>query len=136
MDVVDGAIASMSRHDQPAEPELARRRAAAHAARHRPRSRRAATSCADYWEDGPRRTTRPFETGLKAGTAEVYLHEMPGGQYTNLQQQAEALGLGDRWHEIARAYAEVNQLFGDIVKVTPSCKVVGDMALFLVSQQT
>ena len=58
---------------------------------------------------------------------------MPGGQYTNLSEQAESMGLGHRWHEVARTYAEVNQLFGDIVKVTPSSKVVGDMALFLVA---
>jgi pyruvate carboxylase len=59
---------------------------------------------------------------------------MPGGQYTNLKEQAESMGLGARWHDIARAYAEVNLAFGDIVKVTPSSKVVGDMALFLVNQ--
>ena len=68
-----------------------------------------------------------------SGTAEVYLHEMPGGQYTNLKEQAEAMGLGDRWPEIARTYADVNRGFGDIVKVTPSSKVVGDMAIFLVT---
>jgi pyruvate carboxylase len=62
----------------------------------------------------------------------VYRNEMPGGQYTNLYQQAQALGLDSRWHEICRVYAEVNQLFGDIVKVTPTSKVVGDMALFMV----
>ena len=61
----------------------------------------------------------PFEEDMKAGTAEVYQHEMPGGQYTNLRQQAKSLDLEDRWHEVADAYAEVNQLFGDIVKVTP-----------------
>ena len=75
----------------------------------------------------------PFDTGPKSGTAEVYLHEMPGGQYTNLKEQAESMGLGARWHEIARAYADVNMAFGDIVKVTPSSKVVGDMAIFLVN---
>jgi pyruvate carboxylase len=63
----------------------------------------------------------------------VYIHEMPGGQYTNLKEQAESMGLGARWHEIARAYADVNMAFGDIVKVTPSSKVVGDMAIFLVN---
>src|SRR5690606_34731327 len=66
-------------------------------------------------------------------TAEVYQHEMPGGQFTNLKQQAKSLGLGDRWRDIAEAYAEVNMLFGDIVKVTPSSKVVGDLALFMVT---
>jgi pyruvate carboxylase len=75
----------------------------------------------------------PFDEAPKAGTAEVYLHEMPGGQYTNLKAQAASMGLGDRWPEIARTYAEVNRAFGDIVKVTPSSKAVGDMALFLVS---
>ena len=67
-----------------------------------------------------------------ASSADVYQHEMPGGQYTNLRQQAQALGLGHRWPEICRTYAEVNRLFGDIVKVTPTSKVVGDMALFMV----
>ena len=75
----------------------------------------------------------PFDTGPKAGTAEVYIHEMPGGQYTNLKEQAESMGLGARWHELARTYADVNMAFGDIVKVTPSSKVVGDMAIFLVN---
>jgi pyruvate carboxylase len=70
---------------------------------------------------------------VKSGTAEVYQHEMPGGQYTNLRQQAKSLGLEGRWHAIADAYAQVNQLFGDIVKVTPSSKVVGDLALFMVT---
>ncbi|MBX7074212.1 MAG: pyruvate carboxylase [Pirellulales bacterium] len=86
---------------------------------------------ANYWEV-VREYYTPFEAGQKASTAEVYRHEMPGGQSTNLLQQAQALGLGARWHDICRVYADVNQLFGDIVKVTPSSKAVGDMALFLV----
>jgi pyruvate carboxylase len=86
---------------------------------------------ADYWA-AVRRSYRPFETGQLAASADVYRHEMPGGQYTNLQQQAQALGLGDRWPEVCRMYAEVNRLFGDIIKVTPTSKVVGDMALFMV----
>ena len=73
----------------------------------------------------------PFDTSPRTGSAEVYLHEMPGGQFTNLKEQAASMGLAHRWPEIARCYAEVNTLFGDIVKVTPSSKVVGDMALFL-----
>ena len=77
---------------------------------------------------------KPFDSAPRAGTAEVYEHEMPGGQYTNLREQANAMGLGHRWREIARTYAEVNQLFGDIVKVTPSSKVVGDMCMFLVTR--
>ncbi len=86
----------------------------------------------DYWE-AVRRFYQPFEEGMLASTASVYQHEMPGGQYTNLRVQARSLGLGERWNEITRMYAEVNQLFGDIVKVTPSSKVVGDMALFMVT---
>jgi pyruvate carboxylase len=77
---------------------------------------------------------KPFDTSAPHGTAEVYLHELPGGQFTNLKEQASAMGLGARWPEVARTYAEVNQLFGDIVKVTPSSKVVGDMAIFLVTR--
>eukprot|EP01031_Cornospumella_fuschlensis_P015258 gene15258-18646_t len=86
----------------------------------------------DYWEN-VREYYYPFESGLKAGTAEVYKHEIPGGQYSNLKPQAMALGLGDKFDKIKKTFAEVNYLFGDIVKVTPSSKVVGDMAQFLVS---
>ncbi|ERJ58972.1 pyruvate carboxylase [Sphingobacterium paucimobilis] len=86
----------------------------------------------DYWES-VRRYYMPFESGMNAGSAEVYQHEIPGGQYSNLRQQANALGLGDRIPEIKKAYADANILFGDIVKVTPSSKVVGDMAQFMVS---
>ncbi|MDG1739047.1 MAG: pyruvate carboxylase [Paracoccaceae bacterium] len=75
-----------------------------------------------------------FESGLQAPASEVYLHEMPGGQFTNLKAQARSLGLEERWHEVAQSYADVNEMFGDIVKVTPSSKVVGDMALMMVSQ--
>ncbi|MBB6227984.1 pyruvate carboxylase [Polymorphobacter multimanifer] len=75
-----------------------------------------------------------FESDLRSGASEVYLHEMPGGQFTNLKEQARSLGLETRWHEVATAYAQANALFGDIVKVTPSSKVVGDMALMMVTQ--
>ncbi|MDE2454796.1 MAG: pyruvate carboxylase, partial [Burkholderiales bacterium] len=84
-----------------------------------------------YWE-GVRRFYAPFESEIRSGTADVYRHEMPGGQYTNLREQARALGLAHRWTEVSQAYAEVNRLFGDIVKVTPTSKVVGDMALMMV----
>jgi pyruvate carboxylase len=86
---------------------------------------------ARYWEE-VRTYYAPFETGQLASSAEVYLHEMPGGQYANLYVQAKSLGLGERWAEVGRMYAAVNQLFGDIVKVTPTSKVVGDMTLFLI----
>ncbi|HLX63215.1 MAG TPA: pyruvate carboxylase [Planctomycetota bacterium] len=88
----------------------------------------------DYFEN-VRKFYYPFESDMRAGTAEVYEHEMPGGQYTNLQQQAQSMGLDDRWEEVKREYRAVNFLFGDIVKVTPSSKVVGDMALFLVTNR-
>jgi pyruvate carboxylase len=87
----------------------------------------------DYWEH-VLGFYQPFDSAPRSGTAEVYEHEMPGGQYTNLREQANSMGLGHRWREIARTYAEVNQLFGDIVKVTPSSKVVGDMCMFLVTR--
>lgn len=87
----------------------------------------------DYWA-AVRAFYKPFDTSEPYGTAEVYLHEMPGGQYTNLKEQAIGMGLGPRWPEIARAYAEVNQLCGDIVKVTPSSKVVGDLAIECVAR--
>ncbi|MEM9009893.1 MAG: pyruvate carboxylase [Pseudomonadota bacterium] len=86
-----------------------------------------------YWE-GVRPLYAAFESGTISGASEVYLHEMPGGQFTNLKEQARSLGLEERWGEVAETYAEVNRMFGDIVKVTPSSKVVGDMALMMVSQ--
>ncbi|QHQ34340.1 pyruvate carboxylase [Algicella marina] len=85
-----------------------------------------------YWED-VRNQYAAFESDMKSGTAEVYLHEMPGGQVTNLRAQARSMGLEDRWHEVAKTYADVNQMFGDVIKVTPIAKTVGDMALTMVS---
>jgi pyruvate carboxylase len=87
---------------------------------------------ADYWE-AVWMQYAAFESDMRAGASEVYLHEMPGGQFTNLKEQARSLGLAERWHEVAKTYAEVNQMFGDIVKVTPSSKVVGDLALAMVA---
>ncbi len=75
----------------------------------------------------------PFESEALAAGGDLWDHEMPGGQYTNLYQQARALGLADRWTEVCKVYAEVNRMFGDIVKVTPTSKAVGDMALFMVA---
>jgi pyruvate carboxylase len=131
VDVADGAVASMS--GTTSQPNLNSVAAAlAHTARDPKVDLAALNQCADYW-DVVRGWYTPFDTGPRAGSAEVYIHEMPGGQYTNLKEQAEAMGLGQRWPEIARMYAEVNMAFGDIVKVTPSSKVVGDMAIFLVN---
>ena len=87
-----------------------------------------------YWED-VRKYYKDFESGMNAPHTEVYKHEMPGGQYSNLQQQAKAVGLGDRWDDVKEMYSRVNAMFGDIVKVTPSSKVVGDMALFMVQNE-
>ena len=84
-----------------------------------------------YWED-VRKYYQNFESGMMSPHTEIYVHEMPGGQYSNLQQQARAVGLGERWEEVKEMYSRVNLLFGDVVKVTPSSKVVGDMALFMV----
>jgi len=86
----------------------------------------------NYWET-VRNYYYTFESGLKSGTGEVYKHEIPGGQYSNLKGQAIALGLEDKFPEVTKMYGEVNKLFGDIVKVTPSSKVVGDMAQYMIS---
>jgi len=86
----------------------------------------------EYWREA-REFYTPFESPVLAAGSDLYQHEMPGGQYTNLFQQAQALGLSSRWPEVCRLYADVNRLFGDIVKVTPTSKAVGDMALFLVA---
>src|SRR5882672_2314129 len=87
-----------------------------------------------YWEQ-VRRQYAAFESDMRSGASEIYVHGMPGGQYTNLREQARALGIENhRWPEVAHAYAEVNQLFGDIVKVTPTSKVVGDLAILMVTQ--
>ena len=128
-DIVDSAISSMS--GSTSQPNL---NSLVAALQHTPHDSGldldALNEFADYWEQ-VRTFYSPFDTSPRTGSAEVYLHEMPGGQFTNLKEQAASMGLGHRWPEIARCYAEVNQLFGDIVKVTPSSKVVGDMALFL-----
>jgi pyruvate carboxylase len=131
VDIVDGALASMS--GMTSQPNLnAMVAAIAHTERDAELDSDTLNRMSDYWE-AVREQYYPFEEGMKAPTAEVYHHEMPGGQYTNLRQQAKSMGLESRWHDIADTYAEVNKLFGDIVKVTPSSKVVGDLALFIVT---
>jgi pyruvate carboxylase len=87
----------------------------------------------DYWER-VRTIYAPFESGLKASTTDVYYHEIPGGQYSNLKPQADLLGLGERWAQIRDTYHDVNQALGNIIKVTPTSKAVGDFAMFLVQQ--
>ncbi len=133
VDVADGAIASMS--GGTSQPNL---NSIVAALRHTPRDTQldvdALNECSDYWET-VRTYYLPFDSGPKAGSARLYQHEIPGGQYTNLREQAAAMGLGHRWREVEKMYAKVNQLFGDIVKVTPSSKVVGDMTLFLMAKE-
>ena len=132
VDIVDLALASMS--GSTSQPNL---NSIVAALQHSPRDTQldleALNEFSDYWEK-VREYYHPFDTAPKTGSAEVYLHEMPGGQYTNLKEQAASMGVSHRWSEIAHNFADVNQLFGDIVKVTPSSKVVGDMALFLFSR--
>jgi pyruvate carboxylase len=131
-DVVDLAIASMS--GSTSQPNLNSIVAALrHTRRDTGLDEAALNEFADYW-GRVRAGYAAFDTAPRSGSAEVYEHEMPGGQYTNLQEQAVSMGLEKRWPEIARTYAEVNRLFGDIVKVTPSSKVVGDMAMFLITR--
>ncbi len=131
VDIADAALASMS--GMTSQPNL---NSLVAALQNTPRESKldldSLNKLSTYWE-AVREQYYPFEEGMKAGTAEVYHHEMPGGQYTNLRQQAKSLHLENRWADIADAYAEVNKLFGDIVKVTPSSKVVGDLALFMVT---
>ncbi|NBQ25262.1 MAG: pyruvate carboxylase, partial [Verrucomicrobia bacterium] len=129
VDVVDLAVASMS--GSTSQPNMNSLVAALESSPRRTRiDLDALNKLSDYWEQ-VREVYQPFDTAPKTGSADVYLHEMPGGQYTNLKAQAASMGVAHRWNEIARTYAEVNLLFGDIVKVTPSSKVVGDMALYL-----
>ena len=130
--VVDGAVSSMA--GMTSQPSLSSLSFALAGAPRDPRmSAEIFEKLSAYWEP-VRAYYAPFESGLKAPAADVYQHEIPGGQYSNLRAQAEALGVGDGWEAVKHAYGEVNQLFGDIPKVTPSSKVVGDMAIWMVKQ--
>jgi pyruvate carboxylase len=131
VDVIDVALASMSGlTSQPNFNSLVE--GLKGTPRHQEFNMDSLNDYSNYWET-IREHYYPFESGLKAGTAEVYKHEIPGGQYSNLKPQAASLGLGNKMDEIKKAYADVNELFGDIVKVTPSSKVVGDLAQYMVS---
>jgi pyruvate carboxylase len=131
-DAVDGAMDSMS--GLTSQPNLG---SIAEALRHGPRDTGIDLDhlrlLSSYWEQ-VRRCYSAFESDLRSGASEVYVHGMPGGQFTNLREQARSLGIDEiRWPEVARAYAKVNEMFGDIIKVTPTSKVVGDMALMMVT---
>lgn len=131
LDIADAAIASMS--GGTSQPNL---NTLVEALRNTPRQASldgdALDAVSEYWREA-REFYAAFESPVLAAGSDLYQHQMPGGQYTNLFQQAQALGLSSRWPEVCRLYADVNQLFGDIVKVTPTSKAVGDMALFLVA---
>jgi pyruvate carboxylase len=131
LDIADGAVASMA--GLISQPSL---NALVESLRFTPRETgvdpQGLIAISHYWEE-VRRRYAPFESGPRSPSADLYLLEMPGGQYSNLFQQAVALGLASCWQDVCNAYSEVNALFGDIIKVTPSSKVVGDMALFMVA---
>ena len=132
VDAIDAAMDSFS--GQTSQPCLG---SVVHALRHGPRDpgldEHQVIRFSTYWE-AVRAQYAAFESELQSGASEVYLHEMPGGQFTNLKEQARSMGLESRWHEVAQAYHDANLLLGDIIKVTPSSKVVGDLALMMVSQ--
>ena len=133
VDIVDAALSSLS--GLTAQPNLNALVAAMEGTQRDPLVNAAGLqSLANYWET-VRDYYAPFESGLKSGTAQVYHHEIPGGQYSNYKPQVAGLGLLDQWEECKEMYHKVNLLFGDIVKVTPSSKVVGDMAIFLVKNK-
>ena len=132
VDVVDLAISSLS--GCTSQPNL---NSVVHALRNAPRSTGldvdALNQLSIYWE-AVRQYYSPFDTSPPFGSAEVYQHQMPGGQYTNLREQAGALGLGKRWPDVVTTYQQCNRILGDIVKVTPSSKSVGDLAIFLITK--
>ncbi len=132
VDVVDLAISSLS--GCTSQPNL---NSVVHALRHAPRSTgldvEALNELSIYWE-AVRQYYSPFDTSPPFGSAEVFSHQMPGGQYTNLREQAASLGLGKRWPDVVKTYQEVNALLGDVVKVTPSSKSIGDLAIFLITK--
>lgn len=133
LDIADGALSSMSGGTSQVNLNTL-----VEALRYGPRASELTTSAltdlSNYWKE-VREFYVPFESEALAASGDLYEHEMPGGQYTNLYHQAHSLGLSDKWTEICHLYAEVNQMFGDIVKVTPTSKAVGDMALFMVTNR-
>ncbi len=133
LEVADGAFASMSGGTSQVNLNTL-----VEALRSSPRESRletdALTEISEYWK-GVRQFYSPFESESLVAGGDLYQHEMPGGQYTNLYQQAKALGLADQWSDVCKRYADANQLLGDIVKVTPTSKAVGDLALFMVANQ-
>lgn len=130
VDIVDAALSTMA--GMTSQPSMNSLYYALEGTERKPKLDIKAMEQLSYYWENVRKYYQDFESGMIAPHTEVYQHEMPGGQYSNLQQQAKAVGLGDRWDEVKDMYRRVNLMFGDIVKVTPSSKVVGDMALFMV----
>jgi len=131
VDAVDGAVDSMS--GLTSQPNLSSIiEMVADTGRNAGIDRKALHAVSHYWE-AVRQYYAGFESDIRSGTADIYRHAMPGGQYTNLREQARALGIEREWPKVAATYADVNEMFGDIVKVTPSSKVVGDMAVYMVT---
>ena len=132
VDVIDAAVAALS--GSTSQPNLNTLASSLEGTARDPElESNALGDCSLFWETA-RTYYLPFDNAPKSGSARLYTHEIPGGQFTNLQQQAAAMGLAQRWRDVEQMYADVNQLLGDIVKVTPSSKVVGDLALFLLSK--
>jgi pyruvate carboxylase len=130
VDIVDTALSSVS--GLTAQPNLNALLAALRGGERDPQlNEPGLQKLANYWEI-VRTYYAPFESELRSGTAQVYHHEIPGGQYSNYKPQVEGMGLGHRWEECKEMYRKVNDMFGDIIKVTPSSKIVGDMAMFMV----
>jgi pyruvate carboxylase len=130
VDIVDVALSSLS--GLTAQPNMNALLAALHGTIWDPQiDNDGLQLLANYWET-VRSYYAPFESELRSGTAQVYHHEIPGGQYSNYKPQVEGLGLGNRWEECKEMYRKVNFMFGDVIKVTPSSKIVGDMAMFMV----
>jgi pyruvate carboxylase len=133
LEIADGAFASMSGGTSQVNLNTL-----VESIRYSPRESKlqtdALTQISEYWK-AVRQFYAPFESESLVAGGDLYQHEMPGGQYTNLYQQAKALGLGDQWPDVCKRYADANQLLGDIVKVTPTSKAVGDLALFMVANQ-
>lgn len=131
LEIADGALASMSGGTSQVNLNTL-----VEAIRYSPRESQlktdALTQLSEYWKS-VRQFYAPFEGESLVAAGDLYQHEMPGGQYTNLYQQAKALGLADRWEQVCKMYASANELLGDIVKVTPTSKAVGDLALFMVA---
>ncbi|PNU19639.1 pyruvate carboxylase [Geothermobacter hydrogeniphilus] len=130
VDIVDAALSSVS--GLTAQPNMNALLAALEGSIWDPQlDRDGLQHLANYWET-VRTYYAPFESELRSGTAQVYEHEIPGGQYSNYKPQVEGLGLGHRWEECKQMYRKVNDMFGDLVKVTPSSKIIGDMAMFMI----